>query len=92
VHIATRYGLQYLGFKARWEQEIFFSPHTSRPTLDRVPERGDVALINHYHLAPASRMSRFISLLPLCACLHGVGHLYLYLTITVQNLLRSRLL
>jgi hypothetical protein len=47
----------------------FFSPHTFRPTLGRVPERGDVALINHYHLAPTSRMSRFLYSLSVPACM-----------------------
>jgi len=31
VGIATRYGLEGSGFKNRWVQDIFSSPHRSRP-------------------------------------------------------------
>ena len=56
VGIATRYGLDGLGFESRWGHD---SPHLCRLSLGPT--------YNRPHLAPRLRMSRPIPVLPPCA-------------------------
>jgi hypothetical protein len=70
--IATRYGLEFLGFEPKWGQKIVFSPYPTIRPASFITGIGDPCQGSSVRGVAL----RYASTLPLCLLCHVRGHLY----------------